>query len=420
MKIKLKSFNITLLIVLLFISEIFQLKITFLKYTDEIICVIGVIYLIFNMVMKKKKIDKGDSKILLILSLVVIIGILGNMFYDVEKNIYYIIIDIVSTTKALIVYVFAKNYLTKETAKQVTRSLLIFSKIFIIFSAIFSVLSQSVDLDMVGEKRFGIKGFNFIFPYQHVLAIYLMSFVLFIAINSKDNSKTIKKYVLIAFISQIMTTKGPSIIWCALIVLLFKYYDKNKKISKLFIFVITAICIVLGQYQIKNYFLNENAPRALLLKYGIITALKFKPIGAGFATYGSDSAIKDYSKLYIEYGFNKLYGMNENNGIFLNDNYWPTLLGEFGFIGTILMMYVYYYLFRKFQQINCNKYVKTIIISNYIYILIHSLGSAAITSSASVFLFLTFGIYEKIYKDEDIGTKIKNKTSLVNEKIISK
>ena len=55
MKIKLKSFNITLLIVLLFISEIFQLKVTFLKYTDEIICVIGVIYLIFNIVMKKKE-----------------------------------------------------------------------------------------------------------------------------------------------------------------------------------------------------------------------------------------------------------------------------------------------------------------------------------------------------------------------------
>ena len=68
-------------------------------------------------------------------------------------------------------------------------------------------------------------------------------------------------------------------------------------------------CCVIGSFQIRNYLINEKAPRHLFFKYSIITATEYFPLGSGFATFGSDMAAKKYSDLYVKYGFEPLHGM---------------------------------------------------------------------------------------------------------------
>ena len=105
--------------------------------------------------------------------------------------------------------------------------------------------------------------------------------------------------------------------------------------------VLLLFCIIFGQFQIQNYFLNDTAPRLVLFNYGLKTALAYFPLGSGFATYGSPVAASYYSPLYQLYGFNNKYGMSKTDTSFLNDNYWPTIIGQFGFLGLIIALIIF-------------------------------------------------------------------------------
>ena len=398
MKINLKSFLITFLIIMLFLGELLAEHIKVFSYVDEVICLLSVIFLMIKIITKKKLDSKSDTSIIIFLIIIVIVGVIGNFISKLENGKLYIIIDIISTVKAVCTYMFVKNFLTVKTANKVSKNLFFVSKFFIIVSAVFAILSQFTNLHMTSEVRYGIRGYTFIFAHQHMLAGYIMTFLLFIVMNEKKNGKKFL-YTVLAFISQIMTTKGPSIIWCVLILLFYRYFIKRKKISKFTILGIIFISIVLGQYQIKTYLMNEKSPRAIFYKYGIITTKEYFPFGAGFSTYGSQNAKLNYSKLYIKYGFNEINGMTKEYGPFLNDNYWPMLLGQVGFICTVMYLIIFIMIFKNMQKKCSDRYVKAIVISNYIYIMIHSLGSAIITSSVGVLIFMIIGIYESAYEN---------------------
>lgn len=39
-------------------------------------------------------------------------------------------------------------------------------------------------------------------------------------------------------------------------------------------------------------------------------------------------AARNYSRLYYQYGFNSLFGMNTRDGSFLSDTFWPMAIGQ--------------------------------------------------------------------------------------------
>jgi hypothetical protein len=77
-------------------------------------------------------------------------------------------------------------------------------------------------------------------------------------------------------------------------------------------------------------------------------ACDYFPFGSGMGTFGSlASLINGYSEIYYKYGVSKI-GMNSQKdykrGQFtLLDTYWPHILGELGFIGTILFLILWLY-----------------------------------------------------------------------------
>jgi hypothetical protein len=59
------------------------------------------------------------------------------------------------------------------------------------------------------------------------------------------------------------------------------------------------------------------------------------PFGVGIGRYGSYGSVVDYSPIYYEFGFDKIFGMSPTYGAFIQDTFWPQILGETGFIGLI-------------------------------------------------------------------------------------
>ena len=159
-------------------------------------------------------------------------------------------------------------------------------------------------------------------------------------------------------------------------------------------------CIIFGQFQIQNYFLNDTAPRLVLLNYGLKTALAYFPLGSGFATYGSPVAASYYSPLYLLYGFNNKYGMSKTDTSFLNDNYWPTIIGQFGFLGLIIALIIFVNFFYFVMKSNLRKELKAVTISCLLFIAIHSLGSSIFTTNATLILFIIMVVIIKMYDTE--------------------
>lgn len=401
-KIKIKKTVVLFLIFIMFFSEIFMYNIDFLKYTDEIITVIFGVYIILKCFRNKITINKRLLRIIVCLIGILTIGIFSTLIYHIQDNVVAILLDIISFFKIFICAI-GMNFLIKDfDEEKILKPLDKFAKAFLIIGFICSIISLFLDIGMRGQKRFGIYGFNFIYKYAHIYSMMILIACLVVVHNSKRKN-AFNIFVCLSIVQMILTTKGPSIIWAACIIIFSYYFSKHKRFSVGIIILLILMSVVLGKYQIDEYLSQENSPRYTLYKYGFETANKYFPLGSGFASYGSNMAGEYYSDLYREYGFNDKYGMNEKDGSFLNDNYWPMVMGQFGWIGLSLLIFIVF----EFYQIVINKDIenkdRAMILSGLFYCLMHSIGSSTFSTSACVLLFMVITILLNTKKGENNG-----------------
>lgn len=384
---KVKIFLTLFIICIMFLAEILMYDIDILKYTDEIVTIFFLIYIFFCLIKKRITVSKRLFRIIICLLSIFVIGLFSTLIFNIQDNVIAVLLDIISFFK-LFICTIGLNFLIKDIdGKILLKPMDRFAKLFLIVGFICSILSLFFNMGMRGQERFGIYGFNFLYRYAHIYSMMILACCLIVIHNTnKNNSFNI--YIVFAIIQMILTTKGPSIIWAACIIIFSYYFSKHRKISAGMIVILIFMSIILGKYQIDEYLSKQNSPRYTLYKYGIETANRYFPLGSGFATYGSNMAGEYYSNLYVEYGFNDLYGMGEDDGGFLNDNYWPMVMGEFGWIGLILLLYIVF----EFYEIIVNNDIKSkdraMILSVLFYTLMHSLGSSTFSTSACVLLFM--------------------------------
>lgn len=386
---KLVSIFVSLMIILLILGEALNGAPGFWQYVDEISFVVLLVVLLTKVIrgVCKQKIVMGVG----LLSIVTVLGLLGNILFSVQPDWSAIAIDWCSMLKAPVVFLAVYDLLSFDSAHEIALILKPICKFLILSSAFFGTVSLFVNLGMGGEPRFGITSFVFVFKYQHCLAIILISSLLLLSIAGVKEATLLWYYALVAY-SMLLTTKGPSLIWVAVLGFLLLGASNKFKFKPWHMIPVALVAVLLGGYQINNYLLDSTAPRHLLIEYGFVTANNYLPTGSGFATYGSDMAAKAYSSLYYQYGFAELWGMGPVDSMFLCDNYWPMVIGQFGYVGLALVIAIYVLIFSIIQNGTTGKISRCIAISNCLYIAVHSLGSASLTSSAGVLLIAVLAI----------------------------
>lgn len=359
------------------------------SYFDEILCLFAVAYIIVLAI--KNRLTKNDGVNILLMVCVIGIGILSNLFSGIPVPIFSVIVDIIAETKVLWIFFAVKYFINGETKESLVRMLTPIAKIFIILAFSFSIISQLVDIGMTGSERYGIQGFNFIFPMSfQFLAVSLIMFAI-LSLNNLVRHKTL--YYVMGCISLIFSIKSSPLL-VGIMFLFFLYYFKRKNKIKIRTLVFLAIVITLiGSFQIQTYLMNENAPRYLFFYYGGVTANDYFPLGSGFATFGSDQAARIYSPLYYKYGFSGLFGMTPEDGSFLSDTFWPMAIGQFGWGGFILYVLIYLRIFYSFKsKISLPPDQKALLYSGFISYIIHAVGSAILSASAGVIGFIALAI----------------------------
>jgi len=375
-----------IMILLIFQNNLVQIS-DYFSYIDEISTVLCIIYLLFYSIQNRLK--KDEIAILIDIIILIFLGVMSNFIYGIQTHFFPIFIDAFCNFKLYIVFVVSLHLFKRKEIMSIFNFLYYIIAIIILLALVFYFFSWFYDLQMINEKRYGLISFKFIFENAGTFGYYLIGF-LGIILMTKKKSKNILTIICLFLIMA--TTKGPQIIFTVVFLILLYIFKHRIQIKIIHVIFISLVIVALGYYQISTYLFNNSSPRYHLIKYCIVTANNYFPIGSGFATYGSSMSVIYYSPLYYLYGFDNIWGLNISYPYFLQDNYWPMVIAQFGWIGFLVFLNIFHHLFKILRKGFKDFLSRTYIITCFIAFLIGSLGSAYFTSGVGVFVFSIIGL----------------------------
>ncbi len=374
-----------------------------LRYSDEIFALIVLGKISLMAWRKSNKYAKAETEIILLMGILLAVGLCGNGRSRILLQAVPVFTDVLSTVKIFLSYYWIRSLrLGKSQWDRIIRGLAALVRLSVAVMMLFYVASLAgvpyAEKSMLGEVRMGMRSYRFFFNNP---GNFSKIFYFFIPILSADlyYRKSLSKKIFIAMgLFLWMSTLRSRAIAFALCYIVFsfcffKIRKESYKMKPIQMMPLGAMALVLGWKQMIYYFQNESQTRHQLLKYGIITMREYFPIGAGFGTYGSDVAIQEYSMLYSRYGFEEIYGMGRVHTHFLNDNYWPMIMGQFGMIGLLLVCAILYKFYRFNLRITGeNKcfYFATLLMAGFL--LASSIASKSYSEYSMMPVFILHGI----------------------------
>lgn len=361
-----------------------------LSYFPEIVTLLMAGYILMGF-LRTGKMSKFIGKIILLFLGIVLIGIIGNTRSGITRSTTILLIDVFYITKDFICFCGAWILFQKiDNKKEIVCALGGIAKLITVIAFVCMIANMIVGIGMGDDIRYGIPSFKFVFDSSAWLSQHWVIIVVMLTANLQyDCRKNNNIYIFCALLVWAMTLRSRAFVmiavYCAMWFWLVRGKDKNdyeKHLFRLRNIVPATILIVLIAYdQIENYFLGEKvSARSLLLTTGIRIMKDYFPFGTGLATFGTEMARRFYSPIYYEYGLNTFWALKEG-GKELTDCYWPAIGGEFGIIGTILMVLVIYMIFRDcIKRSKQELFIFMAIVLYEIYLLISSTATGIFTS----------------------------------------
>ena len=365
-------------------QNVIQTFIPMFKFFDEFMAMISIPIIGYSIIKKDKSILTRDNIIIAICLIILsVVGLYSNLKYKYQP-ISVVIPDMIVVLKFFVIYFMGRIVLKREELFKYKKQISKHIKIMLAFLFLFTIANYAFDI-FEGQIRYGIKT-NALF-YQH--ATYLAAASVFLLVNIiLWQDKINLKYMLIALLLIATTLRAKSLAFVAIFVLLAFYIMKtNKKISILKLAILGIICIFVAFDQIYYYFVEiEDSARASLLKTSIEIANDYFPTGTGFATYGSHFSIEPYSEIYEKYEIDKIYGLTEGNSNFVSDNFWPMIVGQFGYTGLICYAIALILIFKNIQDKYSpeNKYEYLAKMTSMMYLLICSTSESAFVNPMAI------------------------------------
>lgn len=219
-------------------------------------------------------------------------------------------------------------------------------------------------------------------------------------------------YISMAFLLLLSTHRAKAYGAIFLIIAIIIWVLWGKKKIKFFEIVVggLGLCLVAWNKIYAYYILGAKLeyPRAMLLLEGIKNAKKTFPFGTGWATFNSYYANLYYSPVYIKLGWENHYILGRESGPqFLNDAYFPGVISETGWIGSLGIIIVLAFLFGRIQKMfgeDRRLYAAGILALGYM--LITTFESTAFAHPSAFVLSLVLGIVVgKSYRKENVNVK---------------
>ena len=314
------------------------------SYYDEAVAALFLGYFLLDLLIRAE-IRTGDLIVCGLVLMITAAGLYANIRFGIQENRSAILLDIISHFKFAAIFLGVRTFcrVNRVDYRSAVRIPALLARIYLAVIFVFGVLNLFVNLGMYGDYRYGLRTYAFIFGTPGIVTnTVLFMIALFLMETALEPEKTNRIWFAVSTAVLVMVLKSRSLILAAVFVILYVSLIIEKKQGMILrTAVICAAAGVIGFPQYEKYFVNGvqvnlgKAPRLLFLQGGIQLFQEYFPFGTGFGTFGSSSAASHYSSLYYMLGFNSVAGMTPNNPKYLNDTFWPMILGQLGLVGTI-------------------------------------------------------------------------------------
>lgn len=363
-KISLRAIYIYILVAtIIFQDTLVEItKVSLINFIDELIVLCLIVLGIISIV-RNKKINKLSGKLLIFLIIFSIEGIISCYI-----NSSFILKDVLmsnflSIKFFLIIFSILNIKFNPITIKYMKESVIFYSNIvmfFAVFNFILPNLHNKIFPFVMQMYRFGLPSVCSIFrhPGTYGWFMFLVSLYYYSNYSVKKDKEYLKKFIITAIFA--ILSFRVKVIMGIIVVLIYSIIFNNRKKIKLekVIIILIIVCVILFisydllEYTYLMYFTNEfgESARKSLTVNSINILKTYFPIGVGFGKFGSWYARIKYSEYYYIYDMTRVYGLNPENPFFATDTYWPSILGETGFLGTSIYLYLFYLIFKNLKN----------------------------------------------------------------------
>ena len=401
--------------------EQWPLLFQFVKYIDEGITLLAFLFLIvIPLLVKGQRPPKTGIEWLL--SLFLLIGIISSIAAQVP--LFIVASQFLLYVKGfLLFYILASIPANNLTLRKYVRSFAYVALLFLFFGFV-DIVAPSWLRSVTGNVtsisyRMGIPSVISLFIHPGVFGwfmcfIALYCFAFYLVFQRPSYLFTGLAFSIGCFLSMRAKPLGGLV---AGILAGLSTLPLSKKIRNGLVFITVGLCVSIpvwpklyGLYQstVTGY-VKVRDPMLVARNAMYITSVDiakdYFPFGAGFGRYGSWISRKYYSSLYDEYDLSSVYGMSEEKTSFINDTFWPMVLGETGFIGLalyagILLSFVKT-LYRQAKN-ESDKYVKAFQLGTLMILiqsLVESIASPVYVGPPKIyFIFGSIGICYSLNK----------------------
>lgn len=390
-----KNCSIIIYLILLFQNPI-QNIIPICGYLDEVIPIILCLFASYYLYVKY---EKNIFKELLSpkyryfsISIIVVslIGVFGNLFFRYQSFIP-IVIDALTVFKGFIVYIII-YMLGCEGAFTVSKDQFInISKKIILIFFLLSIINLLIPIFPTGDSRLGIPSQCLFFTHPTYLATAGITLLIVLSFDEKSLKENWIYYIAITC-TILLTQRSKAYMFVGVYYLLrVVLINMGRKLNIKILLASLVGALVLGFPKIVTYLSNPHWARTALMSKSINVAIDHLPLGSGFATFGTWYSGVYYSPLYEKYELNNLWGLTIYDYSFLGDTYWPAILGQFGFIGLCVVIYIIYLIYRNIVM-ESNKYVYFSKLALLAYLLILSTSETSFMSPVAVLLCIILAV----------------------------
>lgn len=278
-----------------------------------------------------------------LLTSLVLIGLIGNFLWDVQGYPFAIVIDIVACIKFPLI-VLCGLYGFNRCSSDLLILLEAEVKILSIVMLLLACVNLVYNFGMGGEVRYGLRSFFFVNGHPTGLVAMGVGMSLILLRDPRGNFPWI--LVLLLVIASSLRSKG--FVYCLLMLIGLFVLRGGRRLNVIHIALCVVMGVMIGWDQYISYFTNEGYARTELSRACVEVAMDYFPIGPGFATFGSNitSVSQYYSVLYYMYDLSTVEGLIPGNATFLSDTFWPIVLGQFGFLGLAVFIFLMICLFK--------------------------------------------------------------------------
>jgi len=382
-----------LIYILVFQSPLEEIWAPF-SYIDEVVSLLGFLYLAWEVVVSRNyKFPK--YVIVTIVGLVVfsLVGLLGNVLYRYQSW-KSVVIDLYTNLKFFFALLTGCAICSIMDWAVVKKQANIHAKIAVgILFAVF-LFDRFVPV-FPGAIRYGIR--SAVLFYSH--PTYLAGATAFLAsLLMTFYEKKNLPFIAMSLTMLMFTLRSKAFASVAIFVALFVFFVLlNRRMKFWHVAVAAAACVIIAWPQISYYFIELGglSTRSVMHSVAFQIARDYFPIGTGFGTYASAEAAKAFSPVYELYNFEYLLRFEVNRQWlgFLNDTFWPIIIGQTGVIGTIAYVTALGTLFAKLWKLQ-NVHIHTFAAVIYIWghLLICSTAEPAFNNSTAIPLAIIMGM----------------------------